>query len=503
MSRPVGAVPSRVDGSIARAAFDEALEVLRASPLSDLRTRVPYDYRPPTRSAASPRPAAAGSVVAAGAVAGDAVAGDGPIGDALAALRVGEVSATTLAQQALDAIDARNDELVAMVAVDADAVLAEAAARDRDAASRAPLGPLHGIPLSIKDVIDVAGLPTRCANVDYLGEPTADAVAVARLRDAGAVIIGKAATHEFALGVASPQTRNPWDLTRIPGGSSGGSAAAVMSGMGMGSLGTDTRASLRVPAALSGAVGFKPTYGRIPTDGVVSLAWTMDHVGPLARTVSDAARLLDVLLDDGRHLAGVTATADGLRVGVAPAAFAGAPPELAAVVHAAIERLGADGADVGTSELPSAADLELANAAGLVVSRVEAATFHRGLELDPDGYWEEVGDQLRSAATLSGIDYLDAQRCRGELAQRLLSAFDAHDVLVMPTVPVVAPRVDEFAEYLMVLSRNAIPWSFVGFPAISVPCGTVDGLPVGLQIVAPPDREDLLVAVGRAVEQSA
>lgn len=493
MSRPVGAVPSRVDGSIARAAFDEALEVLRTAPLSDLRSRVPYDYRPPTYvPTAPPAPAATGARTDAG---------HGPIGDALASLRTGRVSATELAQHSLDAIEARNDDLVAIVAVDADAVLVEAAARDRQAASGAALGPLHGIPLTVKDVIDVAGLPTRCANVDYLGEPTADAVAVARLRAAGAVIVGKAATHEFALGVASPQSRNPWDLTRIPGGSSGGSVAAVMSDMGLGSLGTDTRASLRVPAALSGAVGFKPTYGRIPTDGVVSLAWTMDHVGPLARTVTDAARLLDVLLADGRNLAGVTTTAEGLRVGVVPAAFAGASDELAAVVHAAIDHLGGCGAKVGTSDLPSAADLELANAAGLVVSRVEAATFHRGLDLDPDGYWEEVGDQLRSAAELSGIDYLDAQRCRGELARRLLTAFDAHDVLVMPTVPVVAPRVDEFADYLMVLSRNAIPWSFVGFPAISVPCGTVDGLPVGLQVVAPPDREDLLVAIGRSIEQ--
>lgn len=491
MSRPVDAVPSRVDGSIARAAFDEALQVLHATPLSDLRTRVPYDYSPPRWTAAPASPVDA-----------TAVAGPGPIGDALASLRVGDVSATELTERSLRAIEARNDELVAMVAVDADAALREAAARDRATASGAPTGPLHGIPLTVKDVIDVAGMPTRCANADYLGEPTVDAVSVARLRGAGAVIIGKAATHEFALGVASPQSRNPWDLTRIPGGSSGGSVAAVMSDMGLGSLGTDTRASLRVPAALSGAVGFKPTYGRIPTDGVVSLAWTMDHVGPLARTVTDAARLLDVLLDDGRHLAGVTTTSEELHVGVVTAAFAGASDELAAVVHAAVERLDDGGAKVSTSELPSVADLELANAAGLVVSRVEAATFHRGLDLDPDGYWEEVGDQLRSAATLSGIDYLDAQRCRGELARRLLTAFEDHDVLVMPTVPVVAPRVDEFADYLMVLSRNAIPWSFVGFPAISVPCGTVDGLPVGLQVVAPPDREDLLVAVGRDIERA-
>jgi Asp-tRNA(Asn)/Glu-tRNA(Gln) amidotransferase A subunit family amidase len=135
------------------------------------------------------------------------------------------------------------------------------------------------------------------------------------------------------------------------------------------------------------------------------------------------------------------------------------------------------------------------------VSRAEAATLHRGLGLDLDAYWEEVGDQLRCAMGLRAVDYLDAQRLRGELAAGLSTVFEEHDVVVMPTAAVLAPPVDDFAAYLMLLSRNAIPWSFVGFPAISVPCGWVDGLPVGLQVVAPPDREDLLVAAGKVVEQ--
>jgi aspartyl-tRNA(Asn)/glutamyl-tRNA(Gln) amidotransferase subunit A len=271
--------------------------------------------------------------------------------------------------------------------------------------------------------------------------------------------------------------------------------------MGLGSLGTDTRASIRVPAALSGAVGFKATYGRVPTDGVVSLAWTMDHVAPMATTVADTATLLEVLLGDGRPLASVRGQVDGLRLGVADAAFADAEPPLEQVVREVLDALGDAGATVSPSELPDADDLALANASGLVVSRVEAATFHRGLGLDPASYWEEVGDQLAAATHIAAVDYVDAQRSRGALARRLLGAFDQHDVLVMPTSPVLAPPVDDFAQYLMLLSRNAIPWSFVGFPAISVPCGTVDGLPVGLQIVAPPDREDLLVAVGKAVER--
>jgi aspartyl-tRNA(Asn)/glutamyl-tRNA(Gln) amidotransferase subunit A len=480
----------RVVGSIARDAFDAAVDGVVAHTLADPRARVPFDY-----VVAGPPPVASAPGDAAGVGAG------GPLVEALRGLRSGEVSSTELTRAALEAVAARNDELGALVWVDEQGALAAAAARDEAAATGASLGPLHGVPLTVKDVIDVAGMPTRCGSAVYHDLPEVDAVAVARLRAAGAVIIGKAATHEFALGVTSPQSRNPFDPTRIPGGSSGGSVAAVMSDMGVGSLGTDTRASIRVPAALSGAVGFKPTFGRIPTDGVVSLSWTMDHVAPMARTVGDAATLLDVLLADGRSLADTPGGVSGLRIGVAHAGFADATPELADVVHGAIEQLASAGGLVSSAERPTAQDLELANAAGLIVSRAEAATLHRGLGLDLDAYWEEVGDQLRCAMGLRAVVYLDAQRLRGELAAGLSSVFEEHDVVVMPTAAVLAPPVDDFAAYLMLLSRNAIPWSFVGFPAISVPCGWVDGLPVGLQVVAPPDREDLLVAAGKVVEQ--
>ena len=150
-------------------------------------------------------------------------------------------------------------------------------------------GPLHGIPVTVKDIIDVAGVPTRCGSAAYHDVPEVDAVGVARLRAAGAIVLAKVSTHEFALGVTTPQSRNPHDQTRIPGGSSGGSAIAVSTGMGLASLGTDTRASIRVPAALSGVVGFKPTYGSVPTGGVVPLSWTMDHVAPITSSVADAA----------------------------------------------------------------------------------------------------------------------------------------------------------------------------------------------------------------------
>src|SRR5947208_7862884 len=164
----------------------------------------------------------------------------------------------------------------------------EAAVRDDEAASVAFRGPLHGIPVTVKDVIDVSGAPTRAGSAAFHRRAAVDATGVARLRAAGAIVLAKVATHEFALGVTTPQSRNPHDPTRIPGGSSGGSAIAVATGMGLASLGTDTRASIRVPAALSGVVGFKATYGTVPTDGLVPLSWTMDHVAPMAVTVGDA-----------------------------------------------------------------------------------------------------------------------------------------------------------------------------------------------------------------------
>jgi aspartyl-tRNA(Asn)/glutamyl-tRNA(Gln) amidotransferase subunit A len=287
---------------------------------------------------------------------------------------------------------------------------------------------------------------------------------------------------------------------RIPGGSSGGSAVAVATGMGLASLGTDTRASIRVPAALSGVVGFKPTYGRVPVDGVVTLSWTMDHVAPMAVTVGDAALLLEVLRGVGGLVPAAAAPMDRLRIGIPRAAFAGADPRVTAVVEAGLAALERAGALVESAPVPSSEDFAIANAAGLVISRCEAAAYHRSLGLDRTQYWQEVAEQLDEADSALALDYIDAQRLRAELAVRLATIFDHVDVLAMPTSPVVAPPVDDFAQYLMLLARNAIPWSLVGFPAVSVPVGAVGRLPVGVQLVAAPDHEARLVSVARAIE---
>lgn len=427
----------------------------------------------------------------------------GPLLRATREILAGRISATELVHAALRAVEAHAG-LGGMAFVAAEAALATAASLDREARAGHIRGPLHGIPVTVKDVIHVAGMPTRAGSAAYESFPDRDAAAVARLRAAGAVVIGKATTHEFALGVTTPQARNPHDPTRIPGGSSGGSAIAVATGMGLASLGTDTRASIRNPGALSGVVGFKATLGAVPTEGVLPLSWTMDHVAPMASTVADAAAVLDVLMDRSPGLSAYAgAPVAGLRIGVPESAFAGCHPEVTRAVQKAIAALEGLGARVVPVSRPSADDLQIANAAGLLVSRCEAATLHRWLGTDLQRCWAEIRDQLDEAGRIPAHEYIAALRCRSQLADELLAAFAGVDALAMPTSLVPAPKVEEADQYLMVLSRNCIPWSFVGFPALSVPCrDRADGLPVGLQLVAPPHGEPVLVALGTAYERS-
>ena len=418
------------------------------------------------------------------------------------AIASGTVSARDVLERCLDRVAALDESLVAFAALDIDGAREAADNCDQLFRNSGTSGPLHGVPISIKDVIDVADLPTRCGSLAYFDRPARDAVSVARLRAAGAVIVGKATTHEFALGVTNPQSRNPHDPTRIPGGSSGGSAITVATGMALGSLGTDTRASIRVPAALSGVVGLKPTFGAIPTEGVVPLSWTMDHVAPMASTVPDAAMLPHVLTLDDRRCWWLDARVDGWRIGVAPSTLDGCDPEVAAAFLDALSVCRALGCRIVEIESPTGQDLEDANAAGLIVSRSEAGAFHRARRGELDRYWPEVGEQIDESYRVLAVDYLDAQRLRVDLGHRLLDVFDSIDIVAMPTVPVLAPPIDDFARFLMVLSRNAIPWSFLGFPALSTPCGrSLSGLPIGAQFVGPPCHDGPVIALGAAFER--
>lgn len=418
-------------------------------------------------------------------------------------MAAGELSCEDVVVQAIGA--ARESvALGGVVHLDEEQSIAAARLCDAEAKAGRALGPLHGVPVTIKDVIHVAGMPTRAGSAAYEAWPEKDATAVARLRSAGAVILGKVATHEFALGVTTPQARNPWDPGRIPGGSSGGGAIALVKGIGLLSLGTDTRASIRVPAALSGVVGFKPTFGDVDTAGIVTLSWTMDHAAPMATNVADAAAAMDLLLDSplslGRYIG---SDLTGLRIGVPDAAFEQADPEVAAVVDRAIKRLGALGVALIPLTRPRRDDFELASLAGLITGRCEAALYHRSIGTDLSKCWDETREQLEEAARIPAVEYLAVQRARAQLMQEMLDVMDDVDALAMPTSLVPAPRVEEAEQFIMTLARNCILWSFVGFPALSVPClERAGGLPVGLQLVAAPRHEAVLTALGSAYERA-
>ena len=451
-------------------------------------------------------------------------------------MATGDLTAAELVEEAIVAAEKEGPALGAVVELMADEARRAAAELDRRAAAGLPMGPLHGIPITVKDIIDVAGVPTRAGSAAYYDVPTLDAVAVARARAAGAVILAKVATHEFALGVTTPQCANPYDHERIPGGSSGGSAIAVACGIGLASIGTDTRASIRVPAALCGVVGLKGSHGLVPTVGIVPLSWTMDHVAPMAATVADAVIMLEVMAGRtiglgpaglgaaglgpaglgragagpaGLGAAGLGAAGVGPAggpsptIGVPSAAFEGCQPDIAAVIGATIDRLVDQGDAGGIVELerPDAADLDLANATGLIVSRCEAAAFHRSLGADRSAYWDEVADQLDAADHVTATDYLDALRLRARLVRDLSAVFSRCDVICLPTVGVAPPLRSDFTRFLTILSRGCVPWSLVGFPVISVPCGfDSSGFPVGLQIVGPPGADATVVAVAAEVE---
>jgi aspartyl-tRNA(Asn)/glutamyl-tRNA(Gln) amidotransferase subunit A len=322
------------------------------------------------------------------------------LSEAIRELAAGRVTTRELVEASLAAA-ADTVELGAVVAMNEEAVREEADRLDRERSAGNLRGPLHGIPVTVKDIIDVAGLPTLAGSLAYRDEAPGDGAAVARLRGAGALLLAKVATHEFALGVATPQCHNPHDATRISGGSSGGSAIAVATGVGLASLGTDTRASLRVPAHCCGVVGFKPTFGRVPATGIVPLSWTIDHLGPITRTVEDAARMLNVLADAPFLDCEVPTKAPTFTAGITPAVFDDASPDVAEACESALAQLESLGVRIIEIPGPTIEDLEVSNAIGLLISRGEAGAFHRSQGTDLTKCIPEVRDQLEASLSIS------------------------------------------------------------------------------------------------------
>jgi len=418
-------------------------------------------------------------------------------------------SSAELVEEALGRIEALDGRVGAFVAVLADEARAEAAARDAETAAGRVRGPLHGRPVAVKDLIDVAGAVTAAGSPKLAGNRAErDADVVGRLRDAGMVIVGKTRTHEFAYGVLTPGTVNPWDPDRIAGGSSGGSAAAVAAGMVGFAVGSDTAGSIRIPAACCGVVGVKPTYGVVPTGGVVPLSWSCDHVGPIAGSVAEAGVLLEVLsgVPAGAGAAAPAPPRLGRLVGED---LAMVDPAVTEVVDRLCGELERRGSRIDEVELP----LRTARSAVATMVLPELAAAHAALlaETGEQGYGERILKAIRRGQQALAVEYLAGVRYRDRFAALVEGLLADRDALVLPTIPVVAPetgsRVIELGdgrEMGVQEALTALPGAFncSGSPVVSVPVGLVDGLPVGLSLVGRIGADQELLAVAGVVEEA-
>lgn len=423
-------------------------------------------------------------------------------------------SAEAVTEQCLATIAERDAAINAFITVTADRARADARERDREIAAGAPARPLHGTPVSLKDLIDVRGVPTTAASKVRAGHlADADAPVVTRLRAAGAVIIGKTNLHEFALGTTNEESafgpvRHPLDANRSPGGSSGGSAASVLAGMAYASIGTDTGGSIRIPSAACGLVGLKPSLGEIPVDGVVPLSTTLDHVGPLCRSVDDAALLYDVMR--GATPSRVQARpVRGLRLGVPNDYFlALLDPQVASAFERARAALADAGAVVETVAIPHAGDI---GAVYTHISLPEAAAYHaKTLERRGDDYTPNVRLRLEMGRYILAEDYVRALRGRDVLTREVDAALQGRDGLLLPTLPVPATRLGAVTVKVgtseepvrNITLRLTQLFNITGHPAITLPCGTTaEGLPIGVQLVGGRRGTAALLTTAAALER--
>ena len=410
----------------------------------------------------------------------------------------------------LGRIDRLDGRLASFVALDGARAMAAAGEATARWAAGQPLGPIDGVPIGIKDVIDVAGLPTTCHSRLRLDAVAAeDAAVVARLRAGGAIILGKLATHEFAIGgpafdLPFPPARNPWNPDHHPGGSSSGAGAAVAAGLVAGAIGTDTAGSVRHPASACGIVGLKPTYDLVPRAGVFPLAWSLDHVGPLARDARDTALLLGAMTG-GSYAANLAGGIGGLRIGVVRR-FHGedmrADADTAAAFETVVELLAREGAAVAEVTLPPLTDFAVVNR---VILQAEGFAVHAAdLRARPEAFSAATRRALLPGAFLSAKDYLAASRHRSRLAWTIDAAFAACDVLLTASSMEPACRIDDPAEIARTYMLQArTPFNLSGHPALAMMSGlSSTGLPLSVQFAAPAFAEARLLRVAHAVERA-
>ena len=423
-----------------------------------------------------------------------------------------EVSSNDLTSKCLAQIKSLNSTLNAFITVtppEKDLQLAEGSTL------------LYGLPIAVKDLIDTKGIRTTYGTRFFKNHvPNEDAFIVKKIKKAGAQIIGKANLHEVALGLTSNNPhygtcKNPWDITRTPGGSSGGSAVAVATGMALAALGTDTGGSIRVPAALCGVVGLKPTYGRVSLDGIMPLSWNLDHAGPITRKVEDAALMLQVMsgYDQNDPVSMKTLPGDysshiqdGMqdrKVALAVGSYVEDSDyevfQAVRVAAYALKKLGVSVDEVNTDFLRDAW------AANRTILHVDAAAYHgERLNEHPDWFGDDVRERLTVGTKITSTEYAFARRAQVKARRKLDVLFELYDVLLLPTTPIAAPEIEgeNALERAAQLTRFTAPFNTTGLPALSIPCGfTSEGLPIGLQIVSRAWNEAGVLRAGYAYQE--
>jgi aspartyl-tRNA(Asn)/glutamyl-tRNA(Gln) amidotransferase subunit A len=438
---------------------------------------------------------------------------------ALELLRGKKISSQELAAACYRQIERLNPSLNAFITV---IDLQDSRKTELPADNASSSNALHGIPIAVKDLFDTAGIRTTAGSKFFAENiPQENAFVVEKLRQAGAIIIGKTNTHEIALGVTGNNphygtARNPWDTTRIPGGSSSGSAIAVATGMALGALGTDTGGSIRIPASLCGIVGFKPTFGRVSLRGVFPLSWNLDHVGPLTKCVKDAAAILQVIsiydpmdpassrMLTGDYLGHLVDEVTGRKIALGAGDYIeSADSQVLSAVHETIqlfESLGCKVQEVNVDWLREAA---LANK---TMTQSDGAAVHRDrLREHPEMFGEDIRRRLEEGAKTTSTEYILARRTQAEVKKRFEQFFESCDFLITPTTPIAAPTIEghDAVEQAGRLTRFTAPFNLTGLPALSLPCGfTKDGLPIGLQIVSRAWADAKVLNVGYAFEQA-
>ncbi|HVS74847.1 MAG TPA: amidase [Candidatus Acidoferrales bacterium] len=438
-------------------------------------------------------------------------------------VRSKKISPLELTQACLNRIEQLNPKLNAFITVTAETALAQAREAEADIRRGRWKGPLHGIPIALKDLVDTAGVRTTAASALFKDRiPAQDAEIVRRLKGAGAVLLGKLNMHEFAYGGSTVisffgPVRNPWALDTSTGGSSAGSAAAVAAGLCYGAIGSDTGGSIRQPAGYCGIVGFKPTYGRVSTRGVIPLSWSLDHLGPMTRTVRDAALMLQALAgydpEDTTstdslvpNYAAAIGKKTSFRLGIPRASFYdGLHPEIQEAMTAALSvlaKLTASQRDI---------EIQTGSEAATVVLRAEAFAYHQeNAAKSPELYQAETLRRIRSGSEISASAYISGRRQLDQLRRSTQEIFQDVDLLITPTAPVPPFKISELLadtdnlrskEILML--RNTRPFNALGLPTVSVPCGfTSAGLPIGMQITGPAGGEATVLSLAHAYEQA-